>query len=534
MSDGNETFRFAMRGCVVLSLWLWLCAAAYAHASLVGAQPEDGAVVAIAPTVFALTFNEPVSPLSLSLVSPDGSSTRLERFGLSGGKLEIPAPPDLGRGTHILSWRVVSDDGHPVGGSLVFSIGAPGATPPIVENVIRWPMRGGLWVGKVALYVGLFIGVGGAFANVWLLRSRMQARGVILAAMAAGLFGTIVSTGFQGLDALDASIIRLADPIVWETGAGTSFGRTACVAILALGAAAFSVFTGGTVARALSLAALLMVGIALSLSGHASAAQPQWLMRMAVFVHGSAIAFWAGALVPLGMALRRQSPQALPALRQFSTGIPYVVAMLVVAGIVLSVVQVGEPAALIETAYGRVLIVKLMLVAMLFLLAAVNRWSLTAPTQAGDRDASRRLVRSIAVETIVLLLILCVAAMWRFTPPPRALAAAAAMPVSVHMHAAEAMAEVTIAPGRAGPVDASISITTEESEPLDPAEVTLVLANPAAGIEPIRRPASRSEDGTWRVDKLVLPVSGAWTIGVDILIDSFKMTRLKTDITIRP
>ncbi|MCG5481312.1 MAG: CopD family protein [Ensifer alkalisoli] len=60
--------------------------------------------------------------------------------------------------------------------------------------------------------------------------------------------------------------------------------------------------------------------------------------------------------------------------------------------------------ALFDTAHGRVLVVKLGLIAGLFLLAAINRWSLTAPVLAGDGPATTRLVRTIATETAIVLL----------------------------------------------------------------------------------------------------------------------------------
>ena len=47
---------------------------ACAHASLVKASPADGAVVPVAPAALSLTFNEPVSPLVIRLIGPDGAS----------------------------------------------------------------------------------------------------------------------------------------------------------------------------------------------------------------------------------------------------------------------------------------------------------------------------------------------------------------------------------------------------------------------------------------------------------------------------
>ena len=315
---------------------------------------------------------------------------------------------------------------------------------------------------------------------------------------------------------------------------GTSFGRTVVLAIIALAVAALSLLSDGIVARTGSLAGLLLGGVALSLSGHASAAEPQWLTRPAVFLHGTAIAFWAGALIPLGIALRRGRPEALPALGRFSTTSPLVVAALVAAGAALAVIQVGRPAALIETAYGQVLLVKLGLLVVLFVLAAVNRWRLTKPVEAGDAVATKHLVRSVAAETATMLMIFAVAACWRFTPPPRALAMAAALPESVHIHTAAAMADVSITPGRAGPVDVSVMIMTGDFGALDAKEVTLVFTNPAAGIEPIRRPAFKPGDGTWRVEGLILPLAGTWRVRIDILISDFEMARLEGDFQVRP
>jgi copper transport protein len=355
-----------------------------------------------------------------------------------------------------------------------------------------------------------------------------------LAALAIGLFGAVVSTGFQGLDALGARTGRIADPIIWSTGMGTSFGRTVVAAIVAFAAAAVGLLGAGTMSRLCSLGGLLFAGAALSLSGHASAAEPQWLMRPAVFLHGSAIAFWVGVLIPLGFALRRGAPQAVPAMRRFSAGIPYAVAALVATGAVLAVVQVERLGALIDTAYGQVLLVKMALLVVLFALAAHNRWRLTRPAEAGDAGATRQLVRSIAAETAIVLLIFAVAACWRFTPPPRALALAAAQPASTHIHTAKAMADVSIAPGHAGPVNASVFIMNGDFDPLEAKEVTLVLTFPAAGIEPIRRPAFKPGDGTWRVEGLVLPLAGTWRVRLDILISDFEMVQLEGEIHIRP
>ncbi|MER8602459.1 copper resistance CopC/CopD family protein [Mesorhizobium sp. M1233] len=507
--------------------------AAFAHAALIKAEPADGAVLAQSPSQMSLTFSEPVSPLVLTLVRPDGTSIPLSSFRLSGQTVEIDNPQALTSGTHVLSWRVISADGHPVGGSVLFSVGAPSAAPAASEAVDR-ALRTAIWIGKVFLYIGLFFGVGGAFAQAWLAQGGRSGQNMIVAAILCGLAAALLSLGFQGLDALGAPLARLAQPVIWQTGLGTSFGWTVLIALMALGLGLLSLVVPPADAKPLALAGLVGVGAALAASGHASAAEPQWLTRPMVFLHATGIAVWAGALAPLGLALKRQPDKAGPLLRRFSRAILFVVAVLAAAGIVLTVIQVQTTSVLVHTAYGRLLLLKLVLLVFLFTLAAVNRFKLTAPAEAGETEVQRRLARSIAIELLIVLAIFGVDAGWRFTPPPRARAIAAAQPAAVHIHTLQAMADLSIAPGHAGAVAASIFIMTGDFGPLDAKQVTLVLSKPDSGIEPIKRPATKPGDGTWRVDDLVIPVAGRWTARLDILVSDFEMVKIEAPIDIRP
>jgi copper transport protein len=517
---------------LVLVAMLALPGRALAHAALVATDPADGAVLAQSPKQFSLTFSEPVSPLLLTLVRPDGSQIALTSFRLNDQTVEIDNPETLRSGTHVLSWRVVSVDGHPVGGSALFSIGAPSAAP-VVGQAVDWSLRSAIWIGKLLLYAGLFLGAGGAFALAWLGGEKRCGQRAVTTATLLGLVAAPVSLGLQGLDALGAPLARFIEPVVWKTALETSFGWTVLIALVALGLALLSLQAPRVLARLFALAGLAGVGAALAASGHASAAEPQWLTRPLVFLHGTAIAFWAGALVPLGLALRREPAEAKTFLRRFSRAILPVVAVLAASGIVLAIIQVQQPAALIDTSYGRLLLVKLALLLFLFTLAAVNRWTLTAPAEAGDTEVQRRLARSIRIEVVIVLAVFGVAAGWRFTPPPRALAVAAAQPVSIHIHTLKAMADLSITPGHAGQVAASIMIMTGDFGPLDAKQVTLVLSKPDSGIEPIKRPATKPGDGTWRVDNLVIPLPGRWNARLDILVSDFEIVKIEAPIEIR-
>jgi copper transport protein len=227
--------------------------------------------------------------------------------------------------------------------------------------------------------------------------------------------------------------------------------------------------------------------------------------------------------------------------------------------VVLAVVQVGRLEGLWTTNYGRLLLIKLALLGALLALAAMNRWRLTAAAAESDGGATRRLVRSISLETVLVVTILGVAAGWRFTPPPRSLDAAAASaalvhihtgaqePASVHLHderdvpparleieSAKAMAHLTVAPPKVGRSTVSIEIFDADFLPLDAKEVTLVLSNAAAGVEPLKRRATKPDNRPWRVDNLVFPVAGEWTARVDILVSDFEMVKLEGTVGVSP
>lgn len=506
---------------------------ACAHAALTAASPADGAVLTAAPSELSLSFSEPVSPLVLKLIGPDGIARPLGRVTLKDKTLAIEPPAGLSRGTHVLSWRVVSEDGHPVGGSVLFSIGAPSAAPAAAAALGDPAVRLMLWLGRLGLYLGLALGIGGIGFAAWVAPLPAAARRPVGGLIWLGLAALPLALTAQGLDALDAPLSDALQPAVWQAAAASSFGRTALIAALALVAGLAALRLRGDGGRALAAIALLGVGSALAASGHAGAAAPQWLMRPAVFLHALGLAGWTGALLPLAFALRQPNGPAI--LARFSRRIPFFLAAILVSGIVLAVVQVERPEALLATGYGKILLAKLGLVAILLGLAAVNRYRLTGRASAGQALGIRQLRRVIAVEIVVVLAVLGTAALWRFTPPPpRALAIAAAQPATLHIHAEKAMADISVTPGRAGPVAIAISLLNGEFGPLPAKELRLSFANPAAGIEPIERQAARQADGSWRVAEPAIPAAGRWTVELEILVSDFELIRLSETVEIRP
>jgi hypothetical protein len=86
----------------------------------------------------------------------------------------------------------------------------------------------------------------------------------------------------------------------------------------------------------------------------------------------------------------------------------------------------------------------------------------------------------------------------------------------VHIHSDEAMAEVTIEPGRAGHANAIIRILREDFSEFPAKGVQLTLEAPAAAGNKIARSAAHLPDGTWLVNAVDLSQAGVWTARVTI------------------
>jgi copper transport protein len=194
------------------------------------------------------------------------------------------------------------------------------------------------------------------------------------------------------------------------------------------------------------------------------------------------------------------------------------------------VVQLDRVDALWTTRYGLVLSGKLAVVAVLIAFAAVNRYALVPRFAAAlSAPAGRPLASSIRVELALALVILALVASWRFTPPPRALAASER--VFLHLHGERGMAEIDIEPER-GRARTSVKLMDLELHPLAAKEFTLVLANPTAGIEPMLRHGVSEGGGFWRIDDLRVPVAGRWQLRVEILISDFDKLVLDEEVAL--
>jgi copper transport protein len=305
---------FALAYAVLLALGS--VGVAGAHAQLLTSDPAAGATGPVPPSRIVLEFSEPVSVLVMELVSPVGATTPLREIGAEGSAIIVPLPAISESGTYVLTYRFAAADGHPSGGTLKFSVGAPSDIAETADA--DWSLGASIWLSRLLVYAGLFFGVGSSVFRAWIAPGTSAGRRVAEPLLIVGGIAALLSLGLQGLDGLGLPLTSLLVPTVWSAGAATSLAPAVLASVVSMALAVRADGTCGHTARWLSAAGLASLGVSLAVTGHAGTADPQWLTRPAVFIHATTVAFWTGALVPLVLLLRSGTPAALAPLRRFS------------------------------------------------------------------------------------------------------------------------------------------------------------------------------------------------------------------------
>jgi copper transport protein len=116
----------------------------------------------------------------------------------------------------------------------------------------------------------------------------------------------------------------------------------------------------------------------------------------------------------------------------------------------------------------------------------------------------------------VLVPLVAVVAIVGFSPmtSPR-LVAGSGDDFFTHLHTEKAMANVTVFPGRAGPLTITVELETPDEQPLAANAVSVTLSKPDAGVEPATAQAQRTDDGRWRV-AMTAPMAGRWMLRLGI------------------
>jgi len=166
----------------------------------------------------------------------------------------------------------------------------------------------------------------------------------------------------------------------------------------------------------------LALASGLSLSGHSAAdAGSSWKSELADWVHLSAACVWIGGLVQLAVVVLPLAPQLRrEAFLRFSTLATVLIALLLAAGIYLSILRLPHVHDLWTTGYGYVLLVKVGLVTLALAWGGFHR-VFAVPRVARDAEGVfARLPRSVLGESLAgMAVLLATAVLVDSKPPPR-------------------------------------------------------------------------------------------------------------------
>src|SRR5215468_1402178 len=552
---------------------LLLARPASAHADLVRSDPPDGSVLAHAPSVARLWFSETISPKfsSARVVDHTGATITGSHLQLGGGdpsQLTVGLP-SLGTGIYGLAWQVLAeDDGHTTRGVVVFTVGGAAAagTIPVAASA------GGAGtaatpVGVLLRWLGLcaLAGLVGALAVAGAVLGRARASSVSetvavgaqlarrrLLAVAAGCAAAAAAVGIatlaeEGRRAAGAGGDRTLFQAVSDLLTGTRWGHLWLAreaALIALVAVILSIRSrldeppsrGSTVRSASAAALVLAVVVVEGLGSHSVALESARAVAVIAYsLHVLTALLWLGALPALVLVLFPRVPGLPPrevvrACRgPFSTLIVISVTVLVVTGLYGAGRQVPEPGQLLSTSYGRTLLLKTALLAVVGGLGLVN----SALLHGRRLDRPARLVRApgggapsrrlIIAEALIGAVLLAAAGLLAETAPPRPAAPAVplAKPLTRDTTVGDLVVSVSATPNRPGVNGFTVLAASSRRPPPAPIDgVTLRLGGSGESATLTLRPIEPGRYfGTGRLDS-----SGPITITVVVLRAGQRLT----------
>jgi copper transport protein len=410
---------------------LLLPAQALAHANLQRAEPAFRERLQAAPRSVMLRFDQPVQAEPNAIEIKNAFGKLVSGTARSTG-FDVRTPVGrLARGAYTVRWHVLSQDGHVVSGVFTFGVraNAPPPTeaygasgPTTTEHVVRW-----------AYFLALALLLGGLGFRLLIVRGELppaaerrffQVTGIgVVATLEVG----IVAFVLRAEDALQLPFGRLLYGDLSSIAGGTRFGTAFIAMTLGFALVAAFLFLAWLTDRRALLWPALVVGLGfasgLSLSGH-SAVDPgsSWLSALADWFHLSAAALWVGGLVQLAFVVWPKAPELRRgAFLRFSRLASGLIAVLLGAGVYLSIVRLPHLSDLWAEGYGRVLLVKLALVSLALTWGALHHFVARPALERGEGGPIlSRLPRSLAGESAVgMAILLAAAVLVDSKPPPR-------------------------------------------------------------------------------------------------------------------
>lgn len=537
-----QTRKWALTAFAFLAVLLGLQSPAQAHAVLTKSSPAAASVVQEQPREVVLTFSESISPVNdkIRVTGPDGKRADTGRITVDGATLRIELPSDLKRGTYLVSYRVISADSHPVPGGFTFSYGEVSATPAVPqEEKPDETVATLIKISKYLGYLGLVLLVGAALVLSRLWPARLDRRGprrllwiglgLVGLSTVAGLYLQAPYTNGSGL--FDVGGDDLSEVM------SSRFGTAMLVRLVVLAVAAIMLRplmkgTDGVVDRVLVLILAAIGAATWPLAGHPAASPVPPVSVVSDALHLGSVAVWLGGLVMLLVFLLRQADdRELGAiLPVWSRWAGVAISVLLLAGVVSALIEIGTPNALVNTTYGKLVLAKIGLVAVIAVAASLARRLVL-------RGDGGRIRKFVAVEVLVALVVLGVTSVLVQTTPARTAEAIAQQPVigptfTATLDSSLYKLQVEIDPAQRGNNLVHLYAYTPDGQPLKVVEWKVTAGLPAAGVEPITVPTLKLTDNHV-TGSVSLPAPGDWQLKFTLRISEIDQDTVTLTVPIK-
>jgi copper transport protein len=576
----------AVAGTVTVVAVLLVCAGpAAAHAELASSEPPQDAVLEVAPTQVVLRFTEGVDtvPDGIRVISADGTELVVGPAGHLGSDnaavgAELPAAAN---GVYVVSWRVVSTDGHPIAGAFSYQVGEVAAVDPAaVAALLSQVSDTGsadllLTVGRFASYLGIAIAVGTLTLAASIVEPSRRLRNLAWWALGAGIAGTVAMVAGQAAAAVGRGIGAAFDAGGWEavleSRAGSWWAARAAILVAAVLLVTTLDKAHSTVWRVSASMTGLVLLWAVAAGGHAVTGRAVAVGFGATIVHLAAMSVWLGGLVALLATFPGQpAGHSLALARRFSPVALVAMVAVVASGLANALRQVDSPGELASTPYGRWLLVKTGLVVATIVLAAgarrLVRGGVLGPVRAvplpvGAAVAEHtptdraRLRRTLGTEVALGVAILAVTAALVDASPPASASQSSQLPPAA---TAEPVPTTAVPSGTEAPADApatttrdgrvavvvldppvageavAVHVNIDEADAGDPApdEMRVQASLPERGIGPIDVAVEPFAPGQVVGRDVILPVAGSWLFEVVARYGEFEQTIIPVTVEV--
>ena len=282
----------------------------------------------------------------------------------------------------------------------------------------------------------LFLGGLAFLALLWPAGAKTPgARRVVATGWLFGLLGTVAAIGLEGVWVSDRPFGDAFSTDLLNQVLDLEFGRVwfarALLWVLAGVVLADLLRRGEQAARSTAWrVGAGAVGLGLlrtnGMVGHAvDAPKPVWA-QLAGLVHLTGIVLWVGGLAVLlvGVLPRRRPDELAHVVPRYSRLAMVSVALIVTGGLVLAWQVVGSVGVVFTTDYGRLLLVKLAIFALVLVIAQASRGWVAhrldfAVVLRGDAATVRPFVYSVAAETTLVVFVLVAASLLVTASPGR-------------------------------------------------------------------------------------------------------------------